>query len=83
MLASSALRGIDVVERGQRVEPQDVAVQVLRGLDDVADDARAVRDGDAECGLGRHGGGVAVRDRAHAADALRDVEGVRGLTALA
>ena len=57
-------------------------MQRLGALDDVADDARVVRDRDPERVLGGHRGGVTVRDRADAADALRDVEGVRGRAAL-
>ena len=57
-------------------------MQVLRGLDDVADDARVVRDLDPKRVLGGHRGSVAVRDRADAADALGDVERVRGRAAL-
>jgi hypothetical protein len=72
---------VDVVESRQCVEPQDVAVQRLGTLDDVADDAGVVRDCDPERLLRAHRGCVAVRDRAHAAYTLRDVVGVSRGTA--
>ena len=61
---------VDVVKRGELVEPQDVAVHELGTLDEVAHVARALGVLDAVGLLGRVDGRVSLRDRAHAADAL-------------
>ena len=73
---------VHVVQRRQVVEPQDVAVQELRALEQVADDARVVRDLDAVGFFGRDSGRVGVGHRAHAADALHDLRGVFGRAVL-
>ena len=53
-------------------------MQELRALDQVADDARIVRDFDAVSLFGGNGGRVSVRHRAHAADALHDLRRIFG-----
>ena len=73
-----SIQRVDVVERRQVVEPQDVAVQELRALDEVADDACVVRDGDAVRLLGCDGRRMRVRNRANAADALNDLGCILG-----
>ena len=76
------VQGVDVVQRSEVVEPQDVAVQELRALDEVADDARVVRNGDAVGLLSGDGGGMRVGNRADAADALHDLRSVLGRAVL-
>ena len=73
---------VDVVESSQVVEPQNVAVQELRTLDEVADDSCTVGNDDAIRLLGRDGRRVAVRYRANAADALNDLCSVFGCAVL-
>ena len=73
---------VDVVKAGQVVEPQDVAVQELGALEDVADDAGVVGDGDAVSLLSRDGAGMGVRHGANAADALHDLGSVLGRAVL-
>ena len=73
---------VHVVEGSQVVEPQDMAVQELRAFQQVADDARVVRDLDAVGFFGRDSGRVGVGHRAHAADALHDLGSILGRAVL-
>ena len=57
-------------------------MQELRALDEVADDARVVRNGDAVGLLSGDGGGMRVGNRADAADALHDLRSVLGRAVL-
>ena len=54
----------------------------LSALHVVADDARIVGNLDAVGTLGRNGGGMGVRDRAHAADALHYLRRIFGRAVL-
>ena len=79
-VADVRLQGVQrvhVVKAGQVVEPQDVAVQELGALDQVADDARVIGDLDAVSLLSGDRGGVSMGNRANTADALHDVSSKR------
>lgn len=69
-ISLKCVQRIDVVERAQLIEPQDVAVHELRTLDEIADQTAALGNLDAVGFLSREDGGVAVlrqgRRRRHA-----------------
>ena len=69
---------IDVVKACQIVEPQNVAMQELGTLDEVADDTGVVRNRDSVSLLRSDRGCMHVRDRAHAANALHDERRIFG-----
>ncbi len=64
---------IDIVERCQRVEPQDMAVEELAAFDQVTDDTCLIRNDNAVCCLSSDRGSVGVGNRANTADTLNDV----------
>lgn len=59
-ISLECVQRIDVVERAQLIEPQDVAVHELRTLDEIADQTAALGNLDAVGLLSREDGGVAV-----------------------
>jgi hypothetical protein len=74
---------VDVVQRGQGEEVQDVRLEVVGGQQNIADDA-AVRGnlvGHAEGGIEGVGRRRPVDHRAYAADALRQADGVERVAA--